>query len=307
MLNNGYVYRDTVGSADDGRTVVDFYTRHYRHSPADTWRARARAGQIRRDGRPLAPDDRLRGGDRLAFHRPPWEEPDVPTDFGLLFADDDLLALAKPAGLPVMPAGGFLENTLLHLARRRYGDACSPVHRLGRGTSGVILFARHARAASRLGRALQQRKFRKIYLALATGTDLPAAFTVDAPIGPVPHPLLGTVHAWSPTGRPAVSRVKVLAVRPAQNATLVEVTILTGRPHQIRIHLSHAGFPLVGDPLYGKDGLPRPDRAGTDSPALPGTGGYRLHAWKIRFPHPTMNQGLEIFAPPPPELDPAAP
>ncbi|MBN2432922.1 MAG: RluA family pseudouridine synthase [Acidobacteria bacterium] len=307
MINNGYIYTDTIRFADEGRTVVDFYTRHYRHSPAETWWTRILAGQIRLNGRPASPAEILQRGDHLTFHRPPWEEPDVPTDVGLLFADDDLLALAKPAGLPVLPGGGFLDHTLLHLARRRFGEACSPVHRLGRGTSGVILFARHARAASRLGRALQNRQISKIYLALATGTDLPAAFTVDAPIGPVPHSPLGTVHAWSPAGRPAFSLVRLLSVRPGENASLVEVTIITGRPHQIRIHLSHAGYPLMGDPLYEKGGLPRPNSADTNSPALPGTGGYYLHAWKIRFPHPTTDQDMEIVASPPPGLNPASP
>jgi 23S rRNA pseudouridine1911/1915/1917 synthase len=92
---------------------------------------------------------------------------------------------------------------------------------------------------------------------------------------------------------------------PRENATLVEVTIPTGRPHQIRIHLSRAGFPLVNDPLYRSGGIPRPDIRDDDTIALPGDTGYFLHSWKIRFPLPDLNEDVEVVCPPPLLLDPA--
>ena len=168
-----------------------------------------------------------------------------------LYEDDDVLALDKPSGLPVLPGGFFLENTLLHLVRERYGAGCSPLHRLGRGTSGAILFTRNRPAARSLATAMFERRILKVYLALASGTGMPDAFTVDAPIGPVPHSLPATVNAYRP-GRAAVDKPCPCHPPVFRTGTqsLLEVTIPTGRPHQIRIHLAFAGYPLVGDPLY---------------------------------------------------------
>ena len=313
MINNGYIYSDRVQKRDKGVSVADFYSRRYPHSSEETWRRRIQAGQIFLTGKLASPEDRLMIDDVLDYHRPPWEEPDVPRDFRVLFEDANVFVLDKPSGLPVLPGGGYLDNTLLHLVRRSFDPGCSPLHRLGRATSGAILFTRNANAARFLSSAMAERRIRKVYLALAAGTDLPETFTVDAPIGPVPYRPLTTVHAYSPNGRPSISHVRVLRRFPRENATLIEVTIPTGRPHQIRIHLSRAGFPLVGDPLYQAGGLPRPDDpsgpGGRDDEyaALPGDSGYFLHSWKIRFPSPDGGEDVEVACPPPPLLDPLRP
>jgi 23S rRNA pseudouridine1911/1915/1917 synthase len=219
--------------------------------------------------------------------------------------DGDVLVLAKPSGLPVLPGGFFLENTLLYLVRQRYGTGCSPLHRLGRGTSGAILFTRNARAARLLTIAMKERRIRKVYLALASGTTMPDTFTVDVPIGPVPYRRPETVHAYYPDGRPSISHVRVIRRLPEEKASLLEVMIPTGRPHQIRIHLSYAGFPLVGDPLYQIGGIPRADSIDDAWAATPGDSGYFLHSWKIRFSHPERGEDVEVICPPPVVLDPA--
>lgn len=304
MKNNGYSYPDRVLDADKGVAVTAFYSRHYPHSTEETWRRRIQAGQVLLNGRPASPDEPLNRGDLLSYYRLPWEEPEAPRDFGTLFEDEDVLVLAKPSGLPVLPGGMFLENTLLHLARQRYGAGCSPLHRLGRGTSGAILFTRNARAARSLAAAMYERRILKVYLALAAGTAMPDAFTVDAPIGPVPYRCPATVHAYRPDGRPSTSHVRVVRRLPGENATLLEVTIPTGRPHQIRIHLSYAGFPLLGDPLYQPGGIPRADGIDDEQATTPGATGYLLHSWRIRFPHPARGEDVEVVCPPPPLLDP---
>ena len=306
-MNRGYSYPDLVRRPDEGVPVALFYSRHYGHSPEDVWRARIGAGQVLLNGRRAMPDELLRSGDRLEYRRPPWEEPEAPREFATLLEDPDLLVLDKPSGLPVLPGGLFLENTLLYLARRRYGAGCSPLHRLGRGTSGAILFTRNARAARSLARAMYERRIRKVYLALASGTGMPDAFTIDAPIGPVPFTRPRTVHAYRPGGRPSISHVRVLRRFPGREEALLEVTIPTGRPHQIRIHLSYAGFPLAGDPLYGPGGLPRAGGGGDGLDPRPGACGYLLHSWKIGFPHPERGEEVEVVCPPPAALDPAAP
>lgn len=325
LKNNGYIFTDRVPRPDEGLSVAAFYARHYTHSDEAAWRRRIEAGQIQLNGCPARLNDFLAGGDRLDYHRPPWEEPEAPGNYYALYEDEDLLVLAKPSGLPVLPGGGFLENTLLNLVRRRHGAACSPLHRLGRGTSGVILFTRNARTARFLTLAMEEKRIRKVYLALASGTGMPNAFTVDAPIGPVPHgrpsagggdpgiareatsaPKAGTstIHAYSPQGRASTSHVRVIRRLPRENATILEVTIPTGRPHQIRIHLAHAGFPLVGDLLYQAGGLPYPGGGDDGRAARPGDGGYFLHSWKIRFPHPAGGKDVEVVCPPPPRLNP---
>jgi len=300
MRNNGYSYPDRILESDEGVSVADFYSRHYTHSTEETWRQRIEEGQILLNGRPVLPDETLTRGDRLTYQRLPWEEPEAPRDFETLFEDENVLALAKPSGLPVLPGGMFLENTLLYLVRQRYGAECSPLHRLGRGTSGAILFTRNARTARSLAAAMYERRILKVYLALASGTAMPDTFTVDAPIGPVPYRRPAAVHAYRPDGRPSISHVRVVRRLPEENATLLEVTIPTGRPHQIRIHLSYAGFPLVGDPLYQSGGIPRAGGGDDESAAFPGETGYLLHSWKIRFPHPGRGEDVEVVCPPPP-------
>jgi 23S rRNA pseudouridine1911/1915/1917 synthase len=134
----------------------------------------------------------------------------------------------------------------------------------------------------------------KEYRGLVSGVPSVESFTVDTPIGLVHHPRLGRVHgAWS-LGKPALSHVRVL--RAGEGAAVVSVSIPTGRPHQIRIHLAAAGHPLVGDALYEAGGMPGPD------PALPGEGGYRLHAHRLSLTHPATGRRLELTCLPPPEL-----
>ena len=304
-MNRGYAYPDRIEPPDEGLTLAAFYSTRYPHSTEAEWRRRIEAGQVLRNGLAASPDDLLVRGDALLYHRLPWDEPEAPREFATLFADDDVLVLAKPSGLPVLPGGFFLENTLLHLVRERYGDGCSPLHRLGRGTSGAILFTRNRPAARSLATAMFERRILKIYLALASGTGMPDAFTVDAPIGPIPHTLPPTVNAYRPNGRPSTSHVRVIRRLPDGSASVLEVTIPTGRPHQIRIHLAFAGYPLVGDPLYRAGGLPRADGIDDEIAATPGATGYLLHSWKIRFPHPSRAEDVEVVSPPPDSLRPA--
>ena len=294
--NQGFAYEEWVGPRTAGRSVLEHLAGRYRHSTVTEWAGRIRDGEVRLDGIRASSTDRLRAGQRLIWNRPPWREPWVPLGFAILYADADVVAVAKPRGLPTVPAGGFLTHTLFWEVRRRFPGA-APVHRLGRGTSGVVLFARSARARRSLARAWCAGQVARVYLALVAGRPSRRRFAVDLSIGPVPHPLLGTVHGARADGRPARTIVRTL--RRNGPASLVEVRIETGRPHQIRIHLAAAGHPLVGDPLYGSGGLPRPG-----SRALPGDGGYLLHAARLVFPHPASAAPTTVECAPPPRLRP---
>ncbi|WP_216321136.1 RluA family pseudouridine synthase [Deinococcus aestuarii] len=294
-LNGGHTYREQLGPRADGLSVLAYLTRQYGHSTAAEWRARLEGGEVRLDGATVGrADERVRAGQVLEWRRPPWEEEDVPLAFDVIHVDGALVAVAKPGGLPTLPGGGFLSHTLLTRVRERFPEA-SPLHRLGRGTSGLVLFARTHAAASALSRSWRGHEVEKRYRALASGLAGRETYRVTTPIGPVPHPRLGTVYAASPAGKPSRSDARVLERR--EGATLFEVDIHTGRPHQIRIHLASVGHPLVGDPLYGPGGGVLPDL-----PGLPGDGGYLLHAERLSFIHPLTGERLTLHAPPPPEL-----
>jgi 23S rRNA pseudouridine1911/1915/1917 synthase len=293
VTNAGYEYREQVGPRATGQTVVGYLAYRYRHSPADVWRARIAAGEVLVDGTTAEPSAVLCAGQWLVWRRPPWEEPAVPLGFAVLFRDGHLLAVAKPRGLPTMPAGGFLTHTLLHLVQQRFPEATA-LHRLGRGTSGLVLFARTDGARSAVAAAWRAGAVVKRYRALVTGVPARDVFSVETPIGLVAHPRLGRVFAAVTRGKPALTHVRVLAARDGQ--ALVEATIPTGRPHQIRIHLAAAGHPLVGDPLYVAGGVPGP------RPALPGESGYRLHAHRLELTHPATDERVEIECGAPPAL-----
>ncbi len=290
-MNAGFEYRETLGREAGGVTVLAWLAARHRHSSAATWRERIEAGEVSLDGAVAAAGEALRAGQRLRWRRPPWEEAAVPLGFAVLHRDAELLAIAKPRGLPSVPNGGFLEHTLLHRVRRLHPEAV-PMHRLGRHTSGLVLFARTAAARRAVAAAWRAGRVEKEYRALVSGVPREARFSIDVPIGQVPHSRLGQVHAAVRSGgRPALSFVHLLEARG--DRALVSVRIPTGRPHQIRIHLAAAGHPLVGDPLYVRGGVPG------DDPGLPGDGGYWLHSRRLALAHPASGARLELECPPP--------
>ena len=291
-MNDGYEYREQV-EPKPGETVLAYLARRHPHSTVETWAVRLAAGEVSLDERVATAGAALRSGQRLVWRRPPWEEPAVPLAFAVLFRDEHVLAVAKPRGLPTMPAGGFLTHTLLHLVQTRFPGATA-MHRLGRGTSGLVLFARTAEARRAVAKAWRTGAVVKRYRALVTGVPSRETFDVDTPIGLVDHPRLGRVYAAVSEGKPSLTHVRVLDVR--DGLALVEATIPTGRPHQIRIHLAAAGHPLAGDLLYEAGGRPRPQ------PALPGEAGYRLHAHRLELDHPATGQRLVLECAPPAAL-----
>ena len=292
-LNRGWSYREQVGPDGAGQTVLEYLTATRLHSAESEWSARIERGEVEVDGTLVRGDVILHAGQTVTWNRPPWDEPPVPTHFEIIHDDNAIVVVNKPSGLPTMPAGGFLDQTLLALMRKQYPHA-SPLHRLGRYTSGLVLFAKTKPAASALARAWRDRTVKKTYRAVGLGSTRAEMFVIDVPIGAVPHPLIGTVQAACEGGKPSHSVAVVLEQRHDQ--TLFSVEITTGRPHQIRIHMAYAGHPLLGDPLYeAGGGLKR-------HPGLPGDGGYLLHAEKLQFTHPETGQRLTVSAIPPPEL-----
>ncbi|MDR3793470.1 MAG: RluA family pseudouridine synthase [Terracidiphilus sp.] len=288
MLNRGYAYTTIIGSKYQGQTLLAHLASLYPHSTLQAWQEKLSNGEVTLNGVPATGSESVTSGQTLVWNRPPWTEPDAPQHSEVLFDDPYLLAVNKPSGLPTLPGAGYMENTLLHLVQKQFPNA-NPVHRLGRGTSGIVLFAKTAQAASHLTANWNTPKIQKIYRALAQNVAEHDSYEILTPIGLVPHPLIGSVWAASPSGKPSKSVAKVIA--RSTSSTTFEVSLYSGRPHQIRIHLASIGHPLVGDPLYGFNGQPL-----ENLPGLPGDGGYFLHAQFLKFEHPITGGQITLEA-----------
>ena len=294
MLNRGYAYTTIIGSRHHGQTLLCHLASLYPHSTPQAWQQRLNDGEVTLNGVTATGSESISSGQTLVWNRTPWIEPDAPQHFEVLFDDPHLLAVNKPSGLPTLPGGGFMENTLLRLVQKQTPSA-NPVHRLGRGTSGIVLFAKTAQAAANLEADWNTPKIQKVYRALAQHIAEHDAYEIVTPIGLVPHPRLGFVWAADPGGKPSKSLAKVISRNPSNTTdagtTTFQVSLHSGRPHQIRIHLASIGHPLAGDPLYGLNGQPL-----ENLPGLPGDGGYLLHAQFLKFHHPITGKQIHLEA-----------
>ncbi|CAG0940671.1 Ribosomal large subunit pseudouridine synthase D [Gammaproteobacteria bacterium] len=225
---------------------------------------------------------------------------DVP--FEVVHEDDDVLVVLKPAGLVVHPGAGNPDATLEN-GLRRHAPALAALprsgllHRLDKDTSGLVLVAKTLAAHTRLTRDLQEREITREYRAVVNGV-MTAGGTVDAPIGR--HPTQRIRMAVTGGGRPAVTHYRVLARFVAHS--FIAVRLETGRTHQIRVHMAHIGYPILGDPTYG--GRPRIP-AGAAPGLIEALRGFRrqaLHACAIRFCHPASGEWLEFAAPLPADM-----
>jgi 23S rRNA pseudouridine1911/1915/1917 synthase len=288
MLNRGYAYTTIISSKYHGQTLLSHLASLYPHSTPQVWQQNLINGEVTLNGVTATGSESLTSGQTLVWNRPPWIEPDAPQQLEVLLDDAHLLAVNKPSGLPTLPGGGFLENTLLRLVQKHTPNA-NPVHRLGRATSGIVLFAKTPQAASNLEANWNTPKVQKIYRALVQNIAEHNAYEILTPIGLVPHPRLGSVWAAKSGGKPSKTLAKVIARNPG--TTTFEVSLHSGRPHQIRIQLASIGHPLVGDPLYGLTGQPL-----ENLPGLPGDGGYFLHAQFLKFQHPITGEQINLEA-----------
>ena len=261
-------------------------------------------GLVRVNGRTAKPAAPVAGGDRVECEPPEPREERVrpePGDLSVLHEDADVVVIDKPAGLIVHPGAGRSTGTLAHRLLDRYPEMAGVggpgrpgiVHRLDQGTSGVLLVARTPAAYARLARAFAAREVKKLYLGIAYGALSPPQGTIAAPIGR--HPQRRKEMSVRPGGRSARTDYRTLAARAG--LSLLELDLATGRTHQIRVHLKHAGHPLVGDPVYGEarwKGFPRPVQAWLRDFPRPA-----LHAWRLAFRHPGTGEILACEAPVP--------
>ncbi len=263
-------------------------------------------GALTVDGTVIKPKTRLHGGEQLALdaQMDPIEDwaSAQPVEFTVLFEDDDLLVIDKPAGVVVHPGAGNPDGTLVNgLLEHRPELARLPragiIHRLDKDTSGVLVVAASLQSHTRLVRDLQNRAIERRYLAVCEGRMV-AGRDIDAPIGRDPNNR--TRQAVRDDGKPALTRVRVQERYRVH--TLIEAQLATGRTHQIRVHLANVGYPLVGDRRYGARGRLPPAATAELVEQLRSFPRQALHAWVLGLTHPGSGESLEFSAPLPADL-----
>ena len=252
-----------------------------------------REGHVRLDARAARPKEKIWGGERIDI-RPqagPLETAlrAEPIALDIVFEDDEVLVVNKPAGLVVHPGSGNWKGTMLNALLHHSPQLASIpragiVHRLDKDTSGLLVVAKSLRAQTELVRQIQARTVRREYLALVHGV-VKTGGEVDAPVGRDPR--RRTRMAVVGKGKAALTRYKV--ARRYTRATLLECSLGTGRTHQIRVHMQSLGHPLVGDPVYGGGRRSGPMAAGFRRQAL--------HAVRLEFSHPGSGVRRGFIAP----------
>lgn len=301
----------TVDEESHGQRLDNFLLRLLKGVPKTHIYRIIRSGEVRRNKGRVSADDRVAQGDRLRI--PPLRtsqravekasRPAPAREFTVVFEDDAFLAIDKPAGVAVHGGSGVSFGVIEQLRRARpQAKLLELVHRLDRETSGLLLIAKKKSALTALQDQFRDRLTGKTYLAVVKGAWPAARNVLDQPL----HKYLladgerrvKVTDKTDPNAMPAVSLVRVvqrlpappgLAQAPSDGFTLLEVTIKTGRTHQIRVHLASAGHPIVGDEKYGDFELNR---------YLAQIGHKRmfLHAWRLRFLHPVNKQPIELHS-----------
>lgn len=244
---------------------------------------------------------KLKDGDIIEFNPPPPKIYDLKPqkiEFKVMYEDDCLAVISKPPGLVVHPSHGHHDGTLIHGLLAHFKDLSTIdlerpgiVHRLDKDTSGLMIITKKDDIHRAIAEALKNREIKRHYLALVAG-DIKENGTIDVPVGR--HPVNRKKMAVLPTGKKAVTNFDV--TKRYGNATLLNVKLDTGRTHQIRVHMSYIGHPVVGDPLYGGKGKVS---------KLLGLERQFLHSFRIEFKHPVTGQEMAFEELLPPDLEKA--
>jgi len=308
---------DILVKRDYRRRRLDAYlaTRFPQHSRT-YWQHLIRGGYALVNGRPAKPSYAIQKGDLISLSLEPLPPSTLQPEampLSILYEDPYLIVLNKPAGLVVHPAPGHLHGTLIqgvlhhvleegaHLSEGSAADRPGIVHRLDKDTSGLIVMAKEERAHRNLARQFEYRQVEKTYVAIVRGEVNFDSDYVELPLGPHPQNRLRTI-VRKQDGKQASTFYQV--VERYRGYTFVRAHPKTGRTHQIRVHLSAIGHPLVGDALYGGPLLVARDIGATELPAEESVMDRQaLHAEQLTFLHPQEGRKVTFQAPWPDDLD----
>jgi UPF0176 protein len=283
-----------VPASCDGLSLLDFLCTILRHVPRDEWAAIIASGKmLTREEQPVGPDHVVRAGERYLHLQPATREPDVNADIHIVYEDEALIVVNKPAPLPVHPSGRFNRNTLQSILHTVYSPQFPrPAHRLDANTQGLVVFARTRHFASLLQPQFERCEVEKVYLARVQGHPREDSFRCDLPIS-VDAGELGSRTVDHETGLQATTEFRVLR-RNDDGTALLEVRPLTGRTNQIRVHLWQLGFPICGEQAY----LPNQQIGNTQTLSISDPP-LCLQAAQLEFLHPLTHQRVKFAATPP--------
>lgn len=277
-----------------GRTVDSLLRRHLELSGTVIRRIKWLEDGILVNGQRVTVRYRVTEGQVLSVRLtdPASAEQPVPTEgpLDILYEDEDLVVVNKQPGVLIHPSHGHFDDTIgnflmWHWQQTGEESGFHPVHRLDKGTTGLLVVAKHPHGQEKLKNQLHTGAFRRRYLAVCEGHPEPGSDTIDAPIGMVDGSLMQ--REIRPDGQAARTHYRVLSTHGSRS--LVELELETGRTHQIRVHMAHIGHPLTGDFLYGTE-----DRSLISRPAL--------HSWQVEIAHPITGKILHLSAPLPEDM-----
>jgi RluA family pseudouridine synthase len=281
------------------RLRIDIYlARCYGYLTRTEWQRQISKGKIIYNGAVLyRHDKRINTGDFIFYTGRDAPEPEVDTDYSLLYEDDYLMVINKPGNLPVHPAGIFYHNTLLTLLQDRFQMRLHLLHRLDRETSGAVMLAKNAGLAAHFHKNFTS--VGKAYLALVHGVPRECDFVVDVPIESDPSSIREHRRAAF-AGAREKAHTRFVRLFSFNEYSLIKALPYTGRQHQIRVHLQHAGYPIVGDKVYGTAGslLQEYIKKGYNKEMSEKLKFHRsaLHSRMVRFHHPALNKTVCVRA-----------
>ncbi len=293
-----------VSEAYDGYRLDLYLSKRFSYLSRTSWQREISSGKLKLNGSAVLNIKKtVHSGDMVEYSAGEVTEPEIDPDYKIVFENENFIGLNKTGNLPVHPSGIFFNNTLLSLLENRFDRKFFPVHRLDRETSGAILFAKSSVAASQAQRYFDRAE--KEYIAIVRGVLQPGKFTIDMPIGPARSSLINKKREAYIGGDEAALTI-FEQVSASAGFSVVKAVPVTGRLHQIRVHLKFAGYPIIGDKMYGDDETIYLDyiKQGESAELTARTGFHRcaLHSSSFRFLEPFEKREITISADIPPDM-----
>lgn len=309
------ILQSKVAPAYHGQTLLDYLCGRFAYQSRETWESLIRKGKVRVNGQKSSPRQPVHKGN-LVSYAAALQEPEVDPNIQILHEETSFLVVSKSGNLPCHADGQFITHTFVHILKEKkkaegYEGFLGLVHRLDRETSGILVVSKTQEALSKLSGAFERGEVEKQYLAWVRGIVESEAFERNDPIGRDPESTVSirrrSLAQGAPDSLPA--RTKFEIVERRDDRTLVRCLPLTGRTHQIRVHLEAAGFPVIGDKLYGRTdkeyvGFVNKSKENLPVDWTPIFGAQRqlLHAHRLGFKHPVTGQMVTYEAPIPADM-----